>query len=157
MERIEHPAHRAIDEALEVAFDRGQALANKLSKLAEAREKSEIAARLEARANELLARFDTSENQAATAELKATLGELRELLREASVPEPPPADAEAAETQTTAETALPLSDGREVGLSSAEVAKEVGILTLTPTPTLTLNLCRSHHPSLNLPVTRTQR
>ena len=47
MERIEHPAHRAIDEALEVAFDRGQALANKLSKLAEAREKSEIAARLE--------------------------------------------------------------------------------------------------------------
>ena len=136
MERIEHPAHRAIDEALEVAFDRGQALANKLSKLAEAREKSEIAARLEvglglglglgsglglgfptpiptppllpppltcqARANELLARFDTSENQAATAELKATLGELRELLREASVPEPPPADAEVAETQVTA-------------------------------------------------------
>ena len=29
VERIEHPAHRAIDEALEVAFDRGQALANK--------------------------------------------------------------------------------------------------------------------------------
>tara|TARA_B100000780_G_scaffold234214_1_gene174542 strand:- start:118 stop:321 length:204 start_codon:yes stop_codon:yes gene_type:complete len=28
VERIEHPAHRAIDEALEVAFDRGQALAN---------------------------------------------------------------------------------------------------------------------------------
>ena len=24
VERIEHPAHRAIDEALEVAFDRGQ-------------------------------------------------------------------------------------------------------------------------------------
>jgi hypothetical protein len=35
-----------------VAFGRWQALANKLSKLAETREKSEIAARLEERANE---------------------------------------------------------------------------------------------------------
>ena len=93
--RLEHPAHRAVDEALEITFEKGQAIANRLKSISSRADKSEVVGKLEKRVNACLGTaqgepgsVESEQHATATSELKATFNELRELLREATTTDP---------------------------------------------------------------------
>jgi len=78
--RLENPTRRAMDEVLEVTFEKGKHMADKLRHLSNTVDRPQLVAKLETKVDALLDRSAVDESSTMPLELRRLFGELKQLV-----------------------------------------------------------------------------